>query len=119
MEGEIKCCTHEDVCNSRAKKIKETWTNLINAQKELYKEHDDIVDRINSNKERIKELRKKEAGNVIEYVRGRLNRLSASRIDILLCHCQNMLNGNIDNTVLTFSEGDLEKSGGLFDEEGN
>lgn len=67
------------------------------------------MDRINSNKERIKELRKEEASNVIEYVRGRLNRLSASRIDILLCHCQNMLNGNIDNTVLTFSEGDLEK----------
>lgn len=106
---ETKGYTQEEVCNSKAEKLKETWTNLINAQKELYEEHDDIVDRINSNKERIKELRKEEAGNVIEYLRGRLNRLSASCIDTLLCHCQNMLNGNIDNTVLTFSEGDLEK----------
>lgn len=106
---ETKGYTNEDVCNSRAEKLKETWTNVINTQKKLYEEHDDIVDMINSNKERIKELRKEEASNVIEYVRGRLNRLSASRIDILLCHCQNMLNGNIDNTVLTFSEGDLEK----------
>ena len=106
---ETKGYTQEKVCNSKAEKLKETWTNLINAQKELYEERDDIVDRINSNEERIKELRKEEASNVIEYVRGRLNRLSASRIDILLCHCQNMLNGNIDNTVLTFSEGDLKK----------
>lgn len=106
---ETKGYTQEEVCNSKAEKLKETWTNLINTQKKLYEEYDDIVDRINSNKERIKELRKEEASNVIEYVRGRLNRLSASRIDILLCHCQNMLNGNIDNTVLTFSEGDLEK----------
>lgn len=106
---EIKGYTHEEVCNSRAEKLKEAWTDLINTQKALYEEHDNIVDRINANKERIKEFRKEEASNVIDYVRGRLSKLSASRIDTLLCHCQNMLNGNIDNTVLTFSEGDLEK----------
>lgn len=34
---EIKGYTHEDVCNSRAEKLKETWTNLITLKKHCTK----------------------------------------------------------------------------------
>lgn len=102
-------CTIEESCNMKAAEITEKWNKVQETQKALYEEHDGIVDRINSNKMLIEKLRKEEVCNVIDYVRSRLNRLDQHRIDVLLCHCQNMLNGNIDNTVLTFSEGDLEK----------
>ncbi len=102
-------CTIEESCNMKAAEITEKWNKVQETQKALYEEHDGIVDRINSNKMLIEKLRKEEVCNVLNYVRSRSRKLSASRIDTLLCHCQNMLNGNIDNIVLTFSEGDLEK----------
>lgn len=106
---QIKGYTPEEACNSEAAKIQERWNKAIDERKALLEEQHNLVNRLDLNATLFKQLRREEACNVIDYVRSRLNRLSQSRIDTLLCHCQNMLNGNIDNIVLTFSEGDLEK----------
>lgn len=106
---QIKGYTPEEACNSEAAKIQERWNKVMDERKALLEEQSNLVDRLDLNATLIKQLRKEEAYNVIDYVRSRLKRLDQHRIDTLLCHCQNMLNGNIDNVVLTFSEGDLEK----------
>lgn len=107
--SKIKGYTPEEDCNSKGKAIKEDWNKVERELDRLYEEQSEIGRMILVQKDLIKELRKKEAENVIQYVRYRLKKLSFQKVDVLLCHCQNMLNGNIDNTVLKFSEDDLEK----------
>ena len=106
---EIKGYTPEEDCNNKAKRIKEKWDKVERELDKLYEEQSEIGRMILVQKDLIKELRKEEAENVIQYVRSRSKRLNSQRIDALLCHCQNMLNGNIDNVVLKFSEDDLKK----------
>jgi septal ring factor EnvC (AmiA/AmiB activator) len=107
--SKIKGYTPEEDCNNKGKAIKEDWNKVERELDRLYDERNEIDRMILVQKDLIKELRKEEAENVIQYVRSRSKRLNPQRIDTLLCHCQNMLNGNIDNTVLKFSEDDLEK----------
>lgn len=40
---------------------------------------------------------------VLEYIRSR-EIIEKHRIDVLLCHCQNKLHGNIDGTEITLKE---------------
>jgi hypothetical protein len=107
--SKIKGYTPEEVCNNKGKAIKEDWNKVERELDRLYEEQNEIGRMILVQKDLIKELRKKEAENVIQYVRSRLKRLSSQEVDTLLCHCQNMLLGNIDNVVLKFSEDNLEK----------
>ena len=92
-----------DACNERAKEMKLHYDKLCKRKKELENE----IQKIN---EEICDLRKREVYNVCDYVRTytRAGVLSSSDIDTYLCHCQNMLNGNIDGTYLRFSK-ELEK----------
>jgi len=107
--SKIKGYTPEEDCNNKAKRIKEKWDKVEKELHRLYEEQSEIGRMILVQKDLIKELRKEEADNVIQYVRFRIKRLNPRRIDTLLCHCQNMLLGNIGNVVLKFSEDDLEK----------
>ena len=55
-------------------------------------------------------LRNEEVKNVCEYVRTytSFGVLNNKDIDIYLCHCENVLNGNLDGLFLTFHK-ELEK----------
>ena len=88
-----------DVCNERAKEMELHYDKLCKRKKELENE----IEKIN---EEICDLRKREVDNVCDYVRTytRLGVLNPNDIDNYLCHCQNMLNGNLDGTYLTFSK---------------
>lgn len=86
-----------DVCNSKANEFEKYYKELYEKKCRLIQELDDV------NKEIIG-LRKAEVDNVLDYVRTytRLGVLGANDIDTYLCHCQNMLNGNLDGIYLTF-----------------
>lgn len=79
-----------------------------------------IIDKLNENQrnleERYNSLREKkeilianiqqtridEVYNVLEYIKLKASKLSPTEINILLVHCQNKLNGNIDTIFLKF-----------------
>lgn len=87
-----------DVCNSKAEELKKRYEELQNRKSQLKAELKEIE------YEEL-HLRKEEVNNVCDYVRtySRLGVLDSHDIDCYLCHCQNMLNGNIDGTFLTFN----------------
>ena len=88
-----------DLCNDKSKELERRYKALQNRKVELERELHKIE------LETIK-LRKEEVDNVCDYVRSysRAGILDAGDIDLYLCHCQNMLNGNIDGTFLTFTK---------------
>lgn len=85
--SEIKGYTPEEVCNNEGKSIMEDWNKVERELDRLHDERNEIDRMILIQKDLVKELRKKEAENVIQYVRSRLKRLSLQEVDTLLCHC--------------------------------
>lgn len=92
-----------DVCNDKAKELashyKELQSRKAQLKQELNKiEHEELL------------MRNEEVKNVCDYVRTytTLGVLDSKDIDIYLCHCQNVLNGNLDGIFLTFDK-ELEK----------
>ena len=88
-----------DVCNHKAAKLTAEYNSLCGQKAELKRQIEEI-------EKKIVALRKEEVYNVCDYVRTytRMGVLEANDIDTYLCHCQNMLNGNIDGTFLTFDK---------------
>ena len=88
-----------DACNDKAKAMKVRYKELQDRKAELKAELEKIE---------LEELyfREEEVKNVLDYVRtySKLGVLDSNDIDTYLCHCQNMLNGNIDGTFLTFNK---------------
>lgn len=88
-----------DACNDKAKAMKVRYKELQDRKVELKAELEKIE---------LEELyfREEEVKNVLDYVRtySRLGVLDNNDIDTYLCHCQNMLKGNIDGTFLTFNK---------------
>lgn len=107
----IKGNSPEDVANSRSNKLKIDWETIKKAREDIKRAEDFIIEKNMQVREQICNLRNEEACNVIAYIRSRFGRLSINRLDVLLCHCKNMLNGNIDGIILDFSEEDLEDAG--------
>lgn len=101
---EIKGYTRCEVCNSKSEELIKKYTPLnerliriYNEIKKLEKEREEI-------RNEVIKLRKEEVNNVLDYVRGYKDILKPRDIDTYLCHCQNMLNGNIDGTFLSFRD---------------
>jgi hypothetical protein len=86
-----------DACNDKAKAMKVRYKELQDRKAELKAELEKIE---------LEELyfREEEVKNVLDYVRtySKLGVLDSNDIDTYLCHCQNMLKGNIDGIFLTF-----------------
>ena len=96
---EVKGLKTIDVCNNRAEQLQIRYHNLETREAQLLAELGKI-DREKGN------LRIEEVNNVCDYLRtyaltGTINKRD---IETYLCHCQNMLNGNIDGTFLKFEE---------------
>lgn len=87
------------VCNNRAEKLQIKYNNLKTREAQLLTELEKI-------KEENRSLRIEEVNNVCDYLRtcSRAGTIDKRDIDTYLCHCQNMLSGNIDGTFLKFKE---------------
>ena len=88
-----------NVCNAKALDLREEYEGLSREIEAKNRELEELM-------ERRRKLRMKEVDNVIDYVRtyARLGKLDTHEIDVLLCHCQNMMHGNIDGTFVTFED---------------
>ena len=88
-----------NVCNAKA-------LNLMDEYEELSREIEAKNRELEELRERRRKLRMEEVDNVIDYVRSyaRIGKLDTHEIDGLLCHCQNMMRGNIDGTFITFKD---------------
>lgn len=53
---------------------------------------------------KIAEYRRKSANRVLDYIRSEYRAGRICNLEILLCHCQNKLNGNIDGIELDLDE---------------
>ena len=87
-----------DICNNKADSLKEAYHEEIELLKKEIKEKTELLEK-NKVASRISEVY-----NVIDYLRSYHKKLSDTEIDTYLCHCQNMLLGNIDGIVLHFDK---------------
>lgn len=84
-----------DACNKKSVQMKEEYERLQVELKRI--------------KEAIVNLRNEEVSNVCDFIRSYGDRLSKNEIDNYLCHCQNMLYGNIDGIYLTFTLNEVKE----------
>ena len=88
-----------NVCNAKALDLMDEYEGLSREIEAKTRELEEL-------KEKRSKLRMEEVDNVIDYVRtyARLGKIDSHEIDVLLCHCQNMLHGNIDGAFITFKD---------------
>ena len=88
-----------DICNNKAEELVKRYNKLQTRKAQLLVE-------LRENERELLCLRAEEVNNVCEYVRtySRMGVLGDNDIDCYLNHCQNMLNGNIDGTFLSFEK---------------
>lgn len=84
-------------CNREALKLQNRYAKVKKDEEEALKFFSHLE------KEKV-ELRNLEVNNVLNYVRTYASILTLDDVDMYLCHCQNMLSGNIDGTVLEFMD---------------
>lgn len=91
-------------CNNANDILRRKYESLELEEMRLRDEIKERQKRIDEISEEYRCLNKAEVDNVLEYVRcySRSQSLQLRKIDTLLCHCQNKLNGNIDSTFLHF-----------------
>lgn len=82
----------------------------LNKAKEKYAEgeqHKNIANRcFESCREYKLEYRIESVNRVLDFIRSEYRQGRLCNLEILLCHCQNKLNGNIDGTELTLDKGE-------------
>ena len=88
-----------NVCNANALNLRDEYERLTKEIEAKKRELEEL-------EQKRKILRMEEVDNVIDYVRtyARIGKLDTHKIDGLLCHCQNMMHGNIDGTFITFED---------------
>lgn len=96
---EVKGLRTIDVCNNRAENLQIIYHGLETREAQLLAELK-AIDREKCS------LRIEEVKNVCDYLRAcaRAGTIDKRDIETYLCHCQNMLNGNIDGIFLKFEE---------------
>ena len=86
-----------EACNKEARYLKDRFENVE-------KKGNDLQSKLQVLYKELVELRHQEVNNVLNYVRTYAHLLTVDAVDAYLCHCQNMLNGNIDGIVLVFTD---------------
>lgn len=105
MSGRIEGIPVYEVCNKRNTKLRDKYIKLEAEERRILediKRHTERLDEIYAD---YKTINREEVVNVLDYVRSytKTNNLQRTDIDSLLCHCQNKLNGNINDIFLTFA----------------
>ena len=84
-------------CNREAFKLQERYGDVKRKENEIRQ----VL--VNIEREKA-EIRKLEVNNVLNFVRSYAKILPVEDVDMYLCHCSNMLFGNIDGTILEFTD---------------
>ena len=86
---------------------------LLDEWKEIEKKERKLKEDAENLQKHKEKFRLAEVDYVLENVRAfaREGKIGERYIDMYLYHCQNMLSGNIDGTVLSFNEKNVESEG--------
>lgn len=110
-KAEIKGYPVYQCCNNANSILQRKYDTLKAEEDKLRMEIRERENRIEAIREEYKDLNKAEVDTVLDYVRSytRADILSKNDIDVLLCHCQNKLKGNINSTFLQFNSPEQEE----------
>lgn len=87
--AEIRGYTAEEVAESRRIELEKDYEKCRNKFEECKHEHEKM----------LSEYRRDSVNRVLSYIRTK-KITDSKELDLLLCHCQNKLNGNIDGIEL-------------------
>ena len=96
---EIKRYTAEEVAKARKQELEEDYDFCKGKLAEIRSHESEIETIRKTYKELIVKYRIKSVDRVLSYIRMK-GIADKKELDLLLCHCQNKLNGNIDGTEL-------------------
>lgn len=97
--NKIRGYTIDEVAESRKQSLEEDYSFCKSKLAEIRHHEEEIETIRNTYNKLIIEYRMKSVDRVLDYIRSK-KITDSKRLDILLCHCQNKLNGNIDGTEL-------------------
>lgn len=104
---DIRGYTAEEIAESKKQQLEDDYHFIIGKTEEINR-HQKEIDNI---RKVVKELktgyRIKSVDRVLGYIRTK-GITDAKELDILLCHCQNKLNGNLDGVEITLDWSDEE-----------
>nr|DAI64674.1 MAG TPA: hypothetical protein [Caudoviricetes sp.] len=103
MSG-IKGYTAEEIARDTKEKLISDYELCVRDLVEIKQHEKAIADiRLDYNSKIIK-YRMKSVGRVLDFIRSEYRAGRICDLEILLCHCQNKLNGNIDGTELDLDD---------------
>ena len=97
--SEIRGYTIDEIAESRKQSLEEDYSFCKSKLAEIRHHEEEIETIRNTYNKLIIEYRIKSVYRVLDYIRSK-KITDSKRLDILLCHCQNKLNGNIDGIEL-------------------
>lgn len=106
---EIKGYTAEEVAKSRKQELKEDYDFCKSKLAEIRRHESEIETIRKAYRELIVKYRIKSVNRVLAYIRTK-GITDKRKLDLLLCHCQNKLSGNIDGTELDLNYEEPENS---------
>lgn len=106
---EIKGYTAEEVAEARKQKLEEYYSFCKGKLAEIRRHESEIETIRKTYGELIVKYRIESVDRVLSYVRMK-GITDKKELDLLLCHCQNKLHGNIDGTELNLHYEETEDS---------
>lgn len=98
----IKGYTIDEVAESRKQKLESDYDFIKGKYNEIRRHEEEIRVIRNECEKSIHKYRIESVNRVLEYIRFK-KITDPHELDVLLCHCQNKLNGNIDGIELTLT----------------
>ena len=115
--AEIRGYTAEEVAESRRielekdyKKCREKFEEVKIRIQSVEREKRELEECKHEHEKMLSEYRRDSVDRVLSYIRTKKIK-DAHELDLLLCHCQNKLNGNIDGTELNLNYEERSKDG--------
>lgn len=109
-KAEIRGYTAEEIAEHRKQSLVEDYSFCKSKLEEIRKHEQEIETIRKAYREMIVKYRIKSVDRVLEYIRAK-KITDARELDLLLCHCQNKLNGNIDGIELNLHYVERSKDG--------
>ena len=103
MSG-IKGYTSEEVARKEKEKLTSDYELCVRDLAEIKQHEKEIADIRLAYNSKIVKYRMESAKRVLDFIRSEYRAGRICNLEILLCHCQNKLNGNIDGTELDLDE---------------
>lgn len=101
--GEIIGYSAEEVAESEKQRLIEDYNFCKSKMAEIRRHEEEIESIRKAYNDLIVKYRIKSVDRVLSYIRTK-RITDERRLDLLLCHCQNKLHGNIDGTEITLKE---------------